>query len=89
MNILAAGQDEMSDRFSLPVSDKFTGTDYRDGIGGVPVLNDALVALECRLENAFDGGDHSIFVGLVDHASIRDGDPLVYFHGNYRGLLDS
>jgi flavin reductase (DIM6/NTAB) family NADH-FMN oxidoreductase RutF len=89
VNILAAGQDEMSDRFSLPVSDKFNGTDYGDGIGGVPVLNDALVALECRLENVFDGGDHSIFVGLVEETSIRDGEPLVYFHGNYRGLLES
>jgi len=89
VNILAAGQDEMSDRFSLPFSDKFNGIDYRNGIGGVPVLNDALVTLECRLENAFAGGDHSIFVGLVDETSIRDGEPLVYFHGNYRGLLES
>lgn len=89
VNVLAAGQDEISDRFSLPVADKFNGTDYRVGIGGVPVLTDALVSLECRLENAFDGGDHSIFVGLVDQTSIRDGDPLVYFHGNYRLLLDS
>ena len=89
VNILAAGQDEMSDRFSLPASDKFNGADYRAGIGGVPVLDDALVTLECRLENTFPGGDHSIFVGIVERATIRDGEPLVYFHGNYRVLLDS
>ncbi|MEO8042227.1 MAG: flavin reductase family protein [Acidobacteriota bacterium] len=89
VNILAAGQDEMSERFSLPVSDKFEGVSYRPGVGGIPVLDTALVNLECRIENSFDGGDHSIFVAAVEAVSIRDGKPLVYFHGNYRDLLDS
>ena len=88
VNILAAGQDELSERFSLPFADKFEGIGYRNGLGNVQVLSDALVALECRLENAFDGGDHSIFVGLVENVSIRDGEPLVYFHGSYRDLLN-
>jgi flavin reductase (DIM6/NTAB) family NADH-FMN oxidoreductase RutF len=88
VNILAAGQDAMSERFSLPAADKFGGVGHRFGIGGVPVLADALVTLECRLENIFDGGDHSIFVAAVEGVSIRDGEPLVYFHGNYRDLLD-
>jgi flavin reductase (DIM6/NTAB) family NADH-FMN oxidoreductase RutF len=88
VNILAAGQDAVSERFSLPAADKFDGIAHRFGVGGVPVLVDALVTLECRLENIFDGGDHSIFVAAVEAVSIRDGEPLVYFHGNYRDLLD-
>ena len=87
VNILAAGQDELSDRFALPSLEKFEGISCRNGLGNVPILNDALVTLECRVENAFDGGDHTIFVGSVEHASIRDGEPLVYFHGSYRDLL--
>jgi flavin reductase (DIM6/NTAB) family NADH-FMN oxidoreductase RutF len=89
VNILAAGQDEMSERFSLPAYDKFEGVNCHSGIGSIPVLDDALVNVECRIENSFDGGDHSIFVGAVETVSIRDGEPLVYFHGNYRDLLDS
>jgi len=77
----------MSERFSLPASDKFDGVNYHPGVGSIPVLDDALVNLDCRIENSFDGGDHSIFVGAVETVSIRDGDPLVYFHGNYRDLL--
>ncbi len=88
VNFLAAGEDEMSERFSLPFADKFEGVDYREGIGGVPVLNNALVTLECRVKNGYDGGDHTIFVGEVEKVSIRDGNPLVYFHGNYRDLVD-
>ncbi len=89
VNILAAGQDEMSERFSLPMSDKFEGVSYHAGVGGVPILTDALVMLECSVQNMFDGGDHTIFVATVDSVSIKDGEPLVYFHGMYRDLLDS
>ncbi|MEP7148682.1 MAG: flavin reductase family protein [Acidobacteriota bacterium] len=89
VNILAAGQDEMSERFSLPISDKFEGVRYHAGVSGVPILTDALVMLECRVENTFDGGDHTIFVAAVENVSIKDGEPLVYFHGMYRDLLDS
>ena len=88
VNILAAGQDAISERFSLAMPDKFESIAHRKGIGGVPLLDEALVTLECKLRNAFDGGDHAIFVGEVENAGIRDGDPLVYFHGSYRDLLD-
>ena len=88
VNILAAGQDDMSERFSLPSSDKFDGVPLRTAGSGVFLLADALVAMECRLRNVYDGGDHSIFVGEVEEVSIKDGNPLVYFHGLYRDLLD-
>jgi flavin reductase (DIM6/NTAB) family NADH-FMN oxidoreductase RutF len=88
VNVLAARREQLSERFSLPKLDKFEGVDYHSGLEGVPVLEEALVALECRLVNAYDGGDHTIFVGLVERVSIRDGKPLVYFHGNYRDILD-
>jgi flavin reductase (DIM6/NTAB) family NADH-FMN oxidoreductase RutF len=88
VNILGAGQDRLSELFSLTGVEKFDGSHLHFGLGNVPLLAEALVSLECRLQNAFDGGDHTIFVGAVDNAAIRDGDPLVYFHGNYHDLLD-
>ena len=68
------------------LDDKFSGIDYTDGIEGVPVLADCLVNLECRLKNSFDGGDHTIFVGEIEKATIRDDKPLLYFHGKYNEL---
>ena len=87
VNVLGSGQDDVSERFSLPHPDRFEGVPARIGIGDVPVLESALVVLECRLRNEYDGGDHAIFVGEVEAIAIRDGEPLVYFHGNYRDLL--
>lgn len=88
VNFLAAGQDEISERFSLTDIDKFELGGFRNGIGGVPVLDESLVSLECTLRSTFDGGDHSIFVGQVESVRVRDVAPLVYFHGSYRDLLD-
>ena len=89
VNILGQGQDNISQHFALPSPVEFEDMRTRTGIDGIPVLEDALVSLECRLRHAYEGGDHTIFVGEVENATIRDGDPLVYFHGNYRDLLAS
>ena len=89
VNILGQGQDRISQHFALPAPVEFEGLRWRPGIEDPPVLEDALVSLECRLRDAHDGGDHTIFVGEVEAVTIRDGSPLVYFHGNYRDLLES
>jgi len=89
VNILAQGQDRISQHFALPAPVEFEGLRWRLGIEDTPVLEDALVSIECRLRDAHDGGDHTIFVGEVEAVTIRDGSPLIYFHGNYRDLLDT
>ena len=86
VNVLAEGQEDLSNRFAAPLPDKFEGVEYRPGIGEIPVLEDAFVTLECRLVYAYEGGDHTIFVGLIENSSVKDETPLVYWHGNYREL---
>ncbi|MBA2333995.1 MAG: flavin reductase family protein [Blastocatellia bacterium] len=88
VNVLNASQSELSERFASTLPDKFDDIDFVRGINGIPVLADSLANLECRLKNTCDGGDHTIFVGEVERAMIRDGDPLVYFHGDYRVIVD-
>ena len=86
VNILAEGQEDLSNRFASQIPDKFDTVDYRLGIGEIPVFEDALVTLECRLAYAHEGGDHTIFVGLIERSEVKDENPLVYWHGNYRKL---
>jgi flavin reductase (DIM6/NTAB) family NADH-FMN oxidoreductase RutF len=62
---------------------KFSGVGYRSESTGAPVLDDALAWLDCTLRHEFDAGDHSIFVGEVDRAGARDGDPLLYFRSRF------
>lgn len=83
VNILGDSQALASEKFAAPHTDKFDDIDIYLGIDGVPVLKDALANLECRLTFSYHGGDHSIFVGQVETVTVRDGDPLVYFRGEY------
>ena len=88
VNILGEEQARLSNHFASPIADKFDGIKNRETLDGVPVLEDALVNLECRLVSTFEGGDHSIFVGEIQNANIKNGKPLLYFQGNYRALKD-
>jgi flavin reductase (DIM6/NTAB) family NADH-FMN oxidoreductase RutF len=54
---------------------------------GMPILDSALSALECRTTAVHDGGDHTIVVGeVVGVTEPRDGDPLIHHRGRYRRL---
>jgi len=88
VNVLNASQSELSERFASTLPDKFDDIDFVMGINCIPLLGGSLVNLECRLKSVCDGGDHTIFVGEVERAMIRDGDPLVYFHSDYRVIVD-
>ena len=86
VNILAEGQEDISNRFASQISDRFDGIDYRLGIGDIPIIENVLATLECRLSYAYEGGDHTIFVGLVEKSEVKNEKPLVYWHGDYRKL---
>ena len=86
VNILREEQQYVSDRFASASPDKFDGLRFRPGIESLPVLEDALVSLECRLLIAYDGGNHAIYIGEVAAATVNDARPLVYFQGGYRKI---
>ena len=86
VNILREDQQHYSDQFASQLPDKFDGIEFIENGSGVPVLKNSLANLECRLVNSHASGDHTIFVGEVTRSSVSDGEPLVYFHGNYRKL---
>ena len=86
VNILREDQQYLSDRFASHLSDKFDGVKYRAGIENLPVLEDVLVNLECRLVNGHDNGDHTIYIGEIVVAVVNDGKPLIYFQGEYRKI---
>ncbi|MGI8812098.1 MAG: flavin reductase family protein [Pyrinomonadaceae bacterium] len=86
VNILRESQRELSEHFALPINGKFASVEHRTGTGGIPVLSGTLGALECRLRNDYDGGDHTIFVGEVEDSSVEDGEPLLYYRGGYHEI---
>ncbi len=88
VNILREDQQYYSDQFASYLPEKFNGIEFEMNDADIPVLKNTLANLECRLVNAYDGGDHTIFIGLVEKNLVADEQPLIYYHGNYRKLGD-
>ena len=88
VNILSESQAMVSEHFASTDSNKFADLSFADGAGGLPVLENVAVSMECALHQAYEAGDHSIFIGLVENVHVHEADPLVYFHGEYRSLCN-
>ena len=89
VNILAEQQSATSTRVARALTDKWEGVRVSEGLGGVPLLTDALAWIECRSYAKYDGGDHLIIVGQVLSLTTRpvsDARPLIFFGGKYRQL---
>jgi flavin reductase (DIM6/NTAB) family NADH-FMN oxidoreductase RutF len=87
VNILSEEQAEHSNQFASQIPDKFINIHHHEGLEGIPVLKDALVNLECRLVNHHVAGDHTIFIGEIEQAHVNEGNPLVYYQGDYRKIV--
>ena len=87
VNVLQAGQQPASIRFSTRQEDRFGANDWSHGEFGAPVLTGSLGVFECERYAIHEGGDHYILVGRVLKASFDPTlDPLLYFRGRYRRL---
>ena len=87
INVLQAGQQPASIRFSTRDESRFGATSWSCGEAGAPILKDSLGVFECENYAVYDGGDHHILVGRVVKASFDASlDPLLYFRGRYRRL---
>lgn len=87
VNILTEQGETTSRHFARHVPDKFSGVSYYLGQLGVPLLEDALATLECRVAQCYPGGDHSIFIGEVISVSAQThAHPLLFFRSKYSRL---
>ena len=87
VNVLAEGQDDVSQNFARSVPDKFAGVPWTPSPHGSPVLQDVVAWIDGQLWAEYDGGDHTIAVAQVlDLGAHPDRRPLLFHRGNY-GLL--
>ncbi|QFS82812.1 FMN reductase (NADH) NtaB [Roseivivax sp. THAF40] len=89
VNVLSEAQADLPRIFSSPVEDRFAGLDWRDGIGGAPVLTDSTAVFECRSYARYDGGDHEIMLGEVMQHDWREAAPLIFAKGRVSTLQAS
>jgi 4-nitrophenol 2-monooxygenase / 4-nitrocatechol 4-monooxygenase, reductase component len=87
VNVLAEEQQHLAAHFGRPSTDgrhRFEGVGWHPGLGGVPVLDDALAVIECQVADEVAGGrTHRVFLAEAVGASGREGAPLAYFRGGF------
>jgi 3-hydroxy-9,10-secoandrosta-1,3,5(10)-triene-9,17-dione monooxygenase reductase component len=88
INVLAEGQDAVSQNFARSGADKFSGVSWRPSLHGSPVLDDVVAWIDGELWAEYDGGDHTLAVARVlDLGADPRRRPLLYHRGAY-GLLE-
>jgi flavin reductase (DIM6/NTAB) family NADH-FMN oxidoreductase RutF len=90
VHILGEHQEELAATFARRGADRFGApTSWREGPEGVPVLDDVLAWLVCRVVARVPAGDHRIVLAEVvlgDPAGA--GRPLLYHQGRFNALRD-
>jgi len=75
LNVLGKDQQGMAYTFFKPTEregNTIAGEAFRSGSSGAPILESCPAFLGCKLIDTVDKGDHSIFVGEVVDAGVRE-----------------
>jgi flavin reductase (DIM6/NTAB) family NADH-FMN oxidoreductase RutF len=88
VNVLSDSQEALSRKFAVSGTDKFTGVAFHAGGNGAPILYGVIAHVECRLYASYDGGDHTLHLGEIIEAEVREGKPLLFYRGGYRAISD-
>jgi flavin reductase (DIM6/NTAB) family NADH-FMN oxidoreductase RutF len=87
IHFLGHAQEETAARFASKEAEerKFAGMRWSER-SGVPALDGCLAGLACELTELLPGGDHLIGIGEVVDLWSSEGEPLVFFRGDYWSL---
>lgn len=92
VNILERGQRHVADSFAGRIAqwrdNRFACDSWGRLATGAPVLERAMVALDCRLTHELALSTHIIFVGEVVALASSGGMPLLYADQNYQRLVE-
>lgn len=91
INVLKEHQQALSEFFSRPEQSEKEEADldvrFRWTEDGIPLLEEVLCQISCRLWTTHVAGDHTIVLTEVLQASLYDGQPLLFFRGQYTRLF--
>ena len=90
VSVLKQNQEAISEYFAKGVhsaeAEQRMGIHFRRTASGASVVEDTLLQMSCKLSSSHVTGDHTIFIGEVQDAEVYDGEPLLYFRGEYRKI---
>jgi 3-hydroxy-9,10-secoandrosta-1,3,5(10)-triene-9,17-dione monooxygenase reductase component len=87
VNILGQSHSDLCKAFSRRSEDRFLDVEWQKSARGVPLLDEAIVTLECTRFKVDLIGDHYQVVGRVESLELRAIDPpLIFLRGGFVDL---
>jgi 3-hydroxy-9,10-secoandrosta-1,3,5(10)-triene-9,17-dione monooxygenase reductase component len=85
VSVLTADQEHLAGVFAskLPEAEKLDGVPHRFE-SEVPILDGALAWAACHVRELIAGGDHTVAIGEVIAMGLGEGEPLLWYAGQYR-----
>ena len=87
VNTLCEDQIELAKYFGTHSGrhmDKMKEVPHFEAGHGSPVLKEAMAYVECKLVNAFEAGDHTLFIGeVIEGEVMRQKRPLLFIWDNF------
>jgi flavin reductase (DIM6/NTAB) family NADH-FMN oxidoreductase RutF len=88
INVLESGQRDLAGHFGKKhrhAGDKLADIPHHPSASGLPVLDDALSYVVCKMTGEVDAGDSVVVVGEVIEATVlREGTPLTMGEAGFR-----
>lgn len=89
VNVLAHDQHGLSNQFARKGTDKWAGVEWTAAPSGNPLLEGALIWVDCEFYAEHLAGDHLIVLGRVlgiSEIPVDESEPLLFYKGQYRRL---
>jgi flavin reductase (DIM6/NTAB) family NADH-FMN oxidoreductase RutF len=91
VNLMREDEVEIANRFigigGIKGNERYGGAEWITLPSGTQVLKDAIVSIECSVEESLDRHDHAIVLGKVESIRVCDhGNPLLWYKSGYYHL---
>jgi len=84
ISVLAEDQEELSNHFAGRTVDGIQVNFISRS--NVPLVDGAVAYFIARVVNMHPAGDHTLYIGHVEHYECRDGKPLLFYGGSYQRM---
>ena len=86
VHVLDATQRDLCRQFSAKEGDRFANVELEVGLHDLPLLTRYHARFECGVHARYDAGDHTILIGSVLRLSELEGEPLVFYRGEFSSI---
>jgi 3-hydroxy-9,10-secoandrosta-1,3,5(10)-triene-9,17-dione monooxygenase reductase component len=89
VSVLGFDQSDVSAQFAISDTDKFRDIEWRPSPSGHPIVEGAVVWVDCTVEEVLETGDHVLVLGRVLDMRVESGAvPLLHHRSSYRRVAD-